>query len=183
MADRFNVLLYCDFRAPSGDEIKEHWKPEIPDVGLDEVVHDFYVVVRQGGKRLFHCLMQSDEDNPRQFQRIKTYIENFNIGKPVNERILYWFGNDALGAYRSLWQDRTTHAFIEAIAVRVIQYPIRHFTGHEDHPIKATVNEAETVWFTDRTSLGEDDYSGITVQNSVLQTCGERCIPHKFFGV
>jgi len=168
-ARTLNVLIYADFREPSGGEIKEHWKPEIPDVGVDEVVRNFRVIARQGTKRFFHCLIETDEVTPKQMERIKSYIDTFNEGKAINEQILFWHGATALDAYRALWQDRTTDPFIEAIAKNILQYPIRHFTEDEDDPIKASSKEAE-------------DKYGLTIQNSVLTACGERCIPHKFFG-
>lgn len=184
-----NVLLYCNFRAPhlvadrvdaalahrggptkaAAKEALEHWKPEIPDVGVDEVVRDFYVVARQGTKRFYHCLVDTDEANPKQFERIRNYIIGFNAGKPIAQQVLYWKGKTAEDAYKALWQDRTTDPFIETIAKKILQYPIRFFTENEDHPIKASIEDAENIY-------------GLTIQGSVLNTCGERCIPHKFLG-
>lgn len=168
-ARTLNVLIYCDFRVPQGEEIKEHWKPEIPNVGIDEVIRDFRVIAKQGDKRVFHCLVDTDEAAPKQFERIKTYIENFNEGKAIQQQILYWKGATALDMYKALWQDRTTDPFIETIAKKILQYPIRFFTEDENDPIKASIEDAENIY-------------GLTIQGSVLNTCGERCIPHKFLG-
>lgn len=168
-ARMIDVLLYCDFRAPQGTEIKEHWKPEIPNVGVDEVVRNFYIVASQGSKRLFHCLIETDNISPKQMERIKAYIDTFNEGKSIQQRILYWKGSTALEAYKALWQDRGTDPFIETIAKKILQYPVRKFTQNEEDPIKASIEDAENLY-------------GLTIQNSVLNTCGDRCIPHKFLG-
>jgi hypothetical protein len=162
-AGTFNVLIYCNFRAPAGEEIKEHWKPEIPDVGVDEVIRDFRLIAKQGAKRFYHALVYKSADNSKQFARIKTYIDNFNDGKPINQRILFWHSKTARQVYKNLWLDRTTDPFIETIAKRVLRYPVQTTCDGEPCTRIVTVEEAETTY-------GES----IDAQKILM--------PHSFFG-
>jgi hypothetical protein len=168
-ARTIHVILYCNFRTPVGDEIKEHWKPEIPDVGVDEVIRNFGVLAKQGTKRLFLCLVDTNEVSQGQFERIKSYIENFNSGKPINEQILYWSHSSALGAARKLWADRTTDPFIQTIIEDSFYYPVRALTGNEEHPIKALIKDARDVY-------------GLTIEPSVLEAFGKNVLLVTFYG-
>src|SRR5210317_2237711 len=105
-----HVLLYCQARQPAQiGEALEHWKSEIPDVGDGEVLTHHKRLLSQGTKRFFHAIV--DEDLV-QYNRVKTHIQNYNDGKPIQDQILYWYGRTDEDAYKSLWQDRNTDPFI-----------------------------------------------------------------------
>lgn len=124
LASHFHVLIYCDFREPGVvGELKEHWKPEIPALG-PMVITNFMIVAKEGSKRVFHCLIQSDSH----WQPVKNYIDNHpELG------ILYWWGRTTKQVYTNLWQDN------KAIAKRVLLYEVPEVGT-------VTAYDAETIY-------------------------------------
>jgi hypothetical protein len=173
-AGQWEAIIYADFRAPGGEEIKEHWKPEIPDVGIDEVIRDFRRLETQGGKRVYHALVQTTDGVTGQIKRIKDHIRVVNgcaaptlqgptCSTPVVDQILVWWGRTAEDAFKSLWQDRGTHNVIDIIARKTLRYSVE--TTCDGEPCTRIVSVKDAV----------DVYGESIVANQIL-------IPHRFLG-
>jgi len=171
---QYQAIIYSDFRTPAGEELLEHWKPEIPDVGLDEVIRDFYLLAKQGSKRVYHALVDTSNGSDGQVGRIKDYIRGVNgctaptlqgptCTTAVGSQILIWWAKDADGAFTQLWQDRSTHAVMDTIARTVINYPVE--TTCDGGPCTRIVSAKDAV-----------DVYGETIDPSKLM------VPHRFFG-
>jgi hypothetical protein len=174
MAAQYQAILYCNFRAPSGEEIKEHWKPEIPNVGIDEVIRDFRLLEKQGAKRVYHALVDTSSGEDGQVGRIKEHIRTLNgceapvlqgpeCTTPVGQQILAWWAKDADTMYKRLWQDRATHAIFETIAKSILRYPVETTCDGEPCTLIVSVADAETTYSE-------------TIDPQKLM------IPHRFYG-
>ena len=173
-AGSWEAIIYSDFRTPAGEEVLEHWKPEIPDVGIDEVIRDFYLLAKQGSKRVYHALIETSTGSDGQVGRIKDYIRGVNgciaptlqgptCTTAVGSQILVWWAKDADGAFTQLWQDRSTHAVMDTIARTVINYPVE--TTCDGEPCTIIVSAKDAV-----------DVYGETIDPLKLM------VPHRFFG-
>lgn len=138
--------------------------PDLKNALLEaEIITHFYKLAEQGGKAFWHCLVERSEDNSKQFSRIKAWIDAQNVGKPINQQILYWSGDGATAVWTNFVKARNDDPFIMTLVKKLVKYPIRSETGNEDHPALATIEEAEDTY-------------GLTI------TWSKAVIPHKFYG-
>jgi hypothetical protein len=156
---KMNIILYCNSKAPEViDDVAEHWKDKIPALGTSEVIRDFYLLGEEGGKRVFHCLVEKNNQLPR----IASWIDNYNDGKSNVDKIWYWFGRTAKDVYSNLWSDSSSFAHL--IAEKVLRYPV--FIDEETGQVLVSVYEAINT-------------HGVTIVPDILKGYG---IPHTFFG-
>ena len=150
----YEAIIYCNFRNP---DIGDHWKPEIPDVGVDEIIRDFYVLEKQGLKLLVHALVDTSSGNDGQVLMIKNHIRNVNgctpptlqgptCTTPVGQQILVWFDKTAVGMYTNLWQDRTIHAVFETIAKGTLRYKVETTCDGEPCNRIVSITDAEDTY-------------------------------------
>jgi hypothetical protein len=173
-AGQWEAIIYANFRAPAGEEIKEHWKPEIPDVGIDEVIRDFRRLETQGSKRVYHALVQTTDGTTGQIKRIKDHIRVVNgcvaptlqgptCTTPMAQQIHAFWGKDADIMYTNLWQARSDDAFYMTLAKGVLRYPVETTCDGEPCTLIVSVTEAETTY-------------GETIDAQKLM------VPHRFYG-
>ncbi len=173
-ADFYNAIIYCNYRNSEVEGIKKHWKPNIPDVGVDEVIRDFVVLEKQGAKRVYHAMVDTSSGGDGQIDRIKSFIRGVNgceaptlqgptCSTAVGSQILAWWDRDVTQMYTKMWQDRSTHAVFNTIAKRVLRYPVE------------TICEGEPCTLRVSITVAEDTY-GETIDNQKI------LIPHKFSG-
>jgi hypothetical protein len=156
---RLNVILYCNSKVPEViGEASEHWKNEMPALAASEVIRDFYLLKKQGTKRVFHCLVEKNKQLPR----IVNWIDNYNEGMADSDKIWYWSGQTAKDAYIKLWKDN--NSFAHLIAEKVLRYPA--FIGEEGSRVFVSVYEAINT-------------HGIAIDPDTLKQYG---ISHTFFG-
>lgn len=157
-AGQYHAIIYCNKRNPEiAGDIREHWKPDIPDVGADEVIRDFKVLERQGEKFVVHALVDTASGVDGQVGRIKDHIRIVNgctaptlqgptCTTPVAQQLLAWWDKDADQMYTKMWQDRTTHSVFETIAKGVMRYPVETTCGGEPCTLIVSVTEAEDTY-------------------------------------
>ena len=172
----YNAIIYCNFRNPEVREgILEHWKPEIPDVGVDEIIHDFVVLEKQGDKRVYHALISTSSGNDGQIARIKDYIRSINGtvapilqgpegSTPIAQQILSWWDKTVEGMYTKMWKDRNVHAVFETIAKGVLRYSVNTLCDGEPCIKVVSITDAENIY-------------GETIDPTKIM------IPHSFMGV
>ena len=156
----YNLILYCNARVPTqeGDE-REHWKEEIPDVGVTEVIHDFYRTGVFGAFRVFHAVVKED-----QLARVQDFMDDFNSSKPPPQQIHYWTGATAEESWMATWYGRDdVHSIVKLVIEATLNYPVSSETGDPEHPILATVKVARDTYL-------------LTIDDEKVM------IPHKFLG-
>ena len=174
-AGQYEAIIYCNTRNPEVfGELREHWKPQVPDVGVDELIRDFKVLERQGEKFIVHALVDTVSGEDGQVGRIKDHIRSVNgctaptlqgptCTTPVAQQILAWWAKDADTMYTNLWKDRTTHAVFETIAKGILRYPVETTCDGAPCTLIVSITDAEDVY-------------GETIDSQKM------IVPHRFYG-
>lgn len=151
----YNVILYSIARTPveNVDGSKEHWKDEIPDLGEDEVLRDFYVLYRSGNRMLSHALLFHQE----QIDRVRNHLQMENgcpegvlMGSecttPIPLQIYSWWHRDTEGVYQAFYLDSPNHPTFKELAKQALRYPVETTCDGEPCTLIVSIKMAETVY-------------------------------------
>lgn len=129
-----------------------------------EIITHYKKLVEQGNKGFWHCLVDTDAATPKQFERIKAWIDSQNEGKPINQQVLYWKGNGATAVWTNFVKARTDDPFIMTLVKKIVKYRVQTTCDGSPCTRLVTIEEAEAAPYNE------------TIQwtNAV--------IPHKFYG-
>jgi len=159
VAEEYVAIIYCNFRATETIDGKaEHWKPSLPDLGVGTVIRDHILLEKQGAKRVYLALVDTDNGEDGQVGEIRNYIRGVNgcdaptlqgptCSTDVDEQILSWWGRGGRDAYRQLWNDRATDPFFNILARRILRYRVEYACEIDGEPntCRKTVSLADAV--------------------------------------
>jgi hypothetical protein len=163
-ADNLHVLVYVDGETPAttADGTTVHWKSIVPKLNGD-VIQNFVVLATQGSKRLFYCLL--DTDDP-QFARVRDWVQ----ANKATLGLKWWVGRSAREVWKEVFKDRTTDTVASTIINNLIKYPVTVVDGDTGK------NVTKYVPIKDLASYGA------TVNWSYYLTANlDAILPHKFF--
>jgi hypothetical protein len=151
------VLLYCDGEAPKlQDSSPVHWKSIIPKLD-GSVIMNFVVLATQGAKRLFYCLL--DTDDPL-FAKVRDWVQANKVALGLK----WWVGGSAREVWKEVFKDRLTDIVARTMIENLIKYPVQ------------VVEDGQTVTkFVPIKDAGVVNYTYYQTANL------DAILPHKFF--